>query len=131
MASVQNSVQNSQTSIVQHNHVIIQYQQPPDSGNSKPHFRNIGSRYKKLCSKECSADTIYPGLYRPNSSIFYELFIVKVHSGSCSRECLLQFPIPSIHHLLCSNLQQLLNELSSTQSTSLKSNDPLEFKYKH
>ena len=30
MASAQNSVQNSQTRTVQHNHVIIQYQQPPD-----------------------------------------------------------------------------------------------------
>ena len=30
MASAQNSIQNSQTRTVQHNHVIIQYQQPPD-----------------------------------------------------------------------------------------------------
>ena len=70
MASAQNSVQNSQTRTVQHNHVIIQYQQPPGPSNSKPCFRNIGSRYEKLCSKERSADTIYPGLFRPNSTIF-------------------------------------------------------------
>ena len=30
MASAQDSIQNSQTRAVQHNHVIIQYQQPPD-----------------------------------------------------------------------------------------------------
>ena len=30
MASAQNSIQNSQTRTVKHNHVIIQYQQPPD-----------------------------------------------------------------------------------------------------
>ena len=30
MASALNSVQNPQTRTVQHNHVIIQYQQPPD-----------------------------------------------------------------------------------------------------
>ena len=30
MASTQNSVQNSQTRTVQHNHIIIQYQQPLD-----------------------------------------------------------------------------------------------------
>ena len=30
MASVQNFVQNSQTRTVQHNHVVIKYQQPPD-----------------------------------------------------------------------------------------------------
>ena len=30
MASAQDSVQNSQTRAVQHNHVVIKYQQPPD-----------------------------------------------------------------------------------------------------
>ena len=30
MASAQNFVQNSQTKVVQHNHVVIKYQQPPD-----------------------------------------------------------------------------------------------------
>ena len=30
MAGAQNSIQNSRTRTVQHNHVIIQYQQPPD-----------------------------------------------------------------------------------------------------
>ena len=29
MASAQDSVQNSQTRVVQHNHVVIKYQQPP------------------------------------------------------------------------------------------------------
>ena len=30
MASAQNSVQDPQTRAVQHNHIIIKYQQPPD-----------------------------------------------------------------------------------------------------
>ena len=30
MASAQNSTQDPQTSVVQHNHIIIKYQQPPD-----------------------------------------------------------------------------------------------------
>ena len=30
MASAQNSVQDPQTRVVQHNHIIIKYQQPPD-----------------------------------------------------------------------------------------------------
>ena len=30
MASAQNSIQDSQTKVVQHNHIIIKYQQPPD-----------------------------------------------------------------------------------------------------
>ena len=30
MASAQNSIQNPQTKVVQHNHIIIKYQQPPD-----------------------------------------------------------------------------------------------------
>ena len=70
MASAQDSVQNSQTRAVQHNHVFIKYQQPPGPGNNKPCFRNIGSCYKKFCSEESSADTIYPRLYKSNNSIF-------------------------------------------------------------
>ena len=31
----------------------------------------------------------------------------------------------------CSNLQQVLNELSGVQSSLLKSDDPLEFKHKY
>ena len=30
MASTQNSIQDPQTKVVQHNHIIIKYQQPPD-----------------------------------------------------------------------------------------------------
>ena len=30
MASAQNSIQDPQTKVVQHNHIIIKYQQPPD-----------------------------------------------------------------------------------------------------
>ena len=30
MANAQNSVQDPQTKVVQHNHIIIKYQQPPD-----------------------------------------------------------------------------------------------------
>ena len=30
MASAQNSIQDPQTNVVQHNHIIIKYQQPPD-----------------------------------------------------------------------------------------------------
>ena len=52
MASTQNSVQNSQTRTVQHNHVIIQYQQPPDLAIVKPCFGDIGSCCKKLCLKK-------------------------------------------------------------------------------
>ena len=70
MASAQNSVQNSQTRTVQHNHIIIQYQQPPDLAIVNHVLEIYGSHCKKLCSKEHSADTIYPGLFRPNSTIF-------------------------------------------------------------
>ena len=30
MASAQNSIQDPQTKVVQHNHIVIKYQQPPD-----------------------------------------------------------------------------------------------------
>ena len=70
MASAQDSVQNSQTRAVQHNHVVIKYQQPPDPAIINHCSRNFDSCYKKFCSEESSADTICPRLYRSNNSIF-------------------------------------------------------------
>ena len=51
MASAQDFIQNSQTRTVQHNHVIIQYQQPPGPNNSEPCFRNIGSLLQEVMLK--------------------------------------------------------------------------------
>ena len=70
MASVQNSIQNSQTRTVQHNHVIIQYQQPPDPAIVNRVLEILVAIARSYASKERSTDTICPGLFRPNSTIF-------------------------------------------------------------
>ena len=75
----------------------------PRPGNNKPCFRYIGSRYEKFYSEEPSADTIdtlqQGGVPPPTSNTIYS---------------------PPA----CSDLQ-LLNELSSTRSTSLRAMTPL------
>ena len=68
MASVQDSVQNSQIRAVQHNHVVIKYQQPPDPAIINHVLEILVATMRS--SEESSADTIYPRLYRPNISIF-------------------------------------------------------------
>ena len=60
MASVQNSVQSSQTRTVQHNHIIIQYQQPPDPAIVNHVLEILVAIARSSCPKEHSADTICP-----------------------------------------------------------------------
>ena len=70
MASAQNFVQNSQTRAVQHNHVVIKYQQPPDPAIVNHVLEILVATTRSYAQKELSADTIHPRLYRPNNSIF-------------------------------------------------------------
>ena len=69
MASAQNSIQDPQTKVVQHNHIIIKYQQPPDPAIINHVLELLIENYEKLFQKESSTDTIYPRLYRSNNSI--------------------------------------------------------------
>ena len=48
-----------------------------------------------------------------------------MHSGSCNKECLLQFPILSTYHLPAVIYNNSFNELSSTRSTFLRTMTPL------
>ena len=68
MASAQNSIQDPQTKVVQHNHIIIKYQQPPDPAIVN-HVLELLVRTTRSFTKKNPADTIYPGLYRSNNSI--------------------------------------------------------------
>ena len=68
MASAQNSVQDPQTKVVQHNHIIIKYQQPPDPAIVN-HVLELLVELQEALLKESSTDTIYPRLYRSNNSI--------------------------------------------------------------
>ena len=48
MASTQNSVQDPQTRVVQHNHIIIKYQQPPDPAIINHVLGTTGKDYEKF-----------------------------------------------------------------------------------
>ena len=124
MASAQNFVQNSQTRTVQHNHVIIQYQQSPDLAIVN-HVLEIlvaiarGYAQKNLVQIpyiQDYIDQIVP-------------FLQTLYSESAQRVLQQGVPPPISNTIYlpptCSNLQQLLNELSSTRSTSLEVMTPL------
>ena len=124
MASAQNSVQNSQTRTVQHNHVIIQYQQPPDLAIVN-HVLEILVAITRSYAQKNLVQIPYIQDYIDQIVPFLQTLY------SESAQWVLQQGVPPpISNTIylppaCSNLQQLLNELSSTQSTSLKVMTPL------
>ena len=118
------SVQNSQTRTVKHNHIIIQYQQPPDLAIVN-HVLEIlvaiarGYAQKKIVQIpyiQDYLDQIVP-------------FLQTLYSESAQRVLQQGVPPPPSNTIYsppaCSDLQQLLNELSSAQTTSLKVMTPL------
>ena len=124
MASVQNFVQTSQTRTVQHNHVVIKYQQPPDLAIVNYVLEILVATTRGYAQKNLVQipyiqdyiDQIIP-------------FLQTLYSES-AQQVLQQGVPPPISNTIylppaCSNLQQLLNELSSTQSTSLRAMTPL------
>ena len=125
MASAQDSIQNSQTRTVQHNHVIIKYQQPPDLAIINHVLEILVAIMRSFAQKNLVQipyaqdyiDQIIP-------------FLQTLYSQS-AQQVLQQggVPPPASNTIYspsaCSDLQQLLNELSSTQSTSLRAMRPL------
>ena len=130
MASAQNSVQNSQTRTVQHNHIIIQYQQPPD-----PAIVNHVLEILVAVTRSYAQKNLVQIPHIQDYIARIVPFLQTLYSES-TQWVLQQGVPPPISNTIylppaCSNLQQLLNELSSTQSISLKVMTPLEFGYKH
>ena len=70
MASAQNFVQNFQTRAVQHNHVVIKYQQPPDPAIVNHVLEILVATTRGYTQKNLVQIPYIPGLYRPNNSIF-------------------------------------------------------------
>ena len=124
MASVQNSIQNSQTRTVQHNHVIIQYQQPPD-----PAIVNHVLEILVAVARSYAQKNIVQIPYVQDYIGQVISFLQTLYSESTQRVLQQGVPPPSSNTIYsppaCSDLQQLLNELSSAQSTSLKVMTPL------
>ena len=112
MASVQNSVQNSQTRTVQHNHVIIQYQQPPD-----PAIVNHVLEILVAVTRSYAQKNIVQIPYVQDYLDQIVPFLQTLYSESAQRVLQQGVPPPSSNTIYsppaCSDLQQLLNELSS------------------
>ena len=114
MASAQNSVLEPQTKEVQHNHVVIKYQQPPDPAIINHVLEILVAAMRSFTQKNLVQipyaqdyiDQIIP-------------FLQTLYSQS-AQQVLQQggVPPPASNTIYlpptCSNLQKLLNELSST-----------------
>ena len=124
MASVQSSIQNFQTRTVQHNHVIIQYQQPPD-----PAIVNHVLEILVAVTRNYAQKNVVQIPYIQDYLNQIVPFLQTLYSESAQRVLQQGVPPPTSNTIYsppaCSNLQQLLNELSSTQTTSLKVMTPL------
>ena len=70
MASAQNSVLGPQTKDVQHNHVVIKYQQPPDPAIINHVLEILVAVTRSFAQKNLVQIHIYLRLYRSNNSIF-------------------------------------------------------------
>ena len=124
MASAQNFVQNPQTRTVQHNHVVIKYQQPPD-----PAIVNHVLEILVAATRGYTQKNLVQIPYIQDYIDQIVPFLQTLYSES-AQQVLQQGVPPPVSNTIylppaCSDLQQLLNELSSTQSTSLRAMTPL------
>ena len=120
MASAQNSVLDPQTKEVQHNHVIIKYQQPPDPAIIN-HVLEILVAVMRSFTQKNLVQIPYTQDYIDQIILFLQTLY------SQSAQWVLQqggVPPPASNTIYlpptCSDLQKLLNELSSVQSSSLR-----------
>ena len=124
MASAQNSVQNPQTRTVQHNHIIIQYQQPLD-----PAIVNHVLEILVAIARSYAQKNIVQIPYVQDYLDQIAPFLQTLYSESAQWVLQQGVPPPTSNTIYsppaCSDLQQLLNELSSAQTTSLKVMTPL------
>ena len=117
MASAQNSIQNPQTKVVQHNHIIIKYQQPPDPAIVN-HVLELLVRTMRSFTKKNPAQIPYTQDY-----IDQIIPLLQTLYSQSAQWVLQQGGVPppaSITIYLpptCTDLQQLLSELHSVQSS--------------
>ena len=124
MASAQNFIQNSHTRAVQHNHVVIKYEQPPD-----PAIINHVLEILVAATRSFAQKNVVQIPYIQDYIDRIIPFLQTLYSESAQWVLQQGVPPPVSNTIYlppaCSNLQQLLNELSSTQSTSLRTMTPL------
>ena len=119
MASAQNSIQNPQTKVVQHNHIIIKYQQPPDPAIIN-HVLELLIETTRSFSKRNPAQIPYTQDYIdqiiPLLQTLYSQSAQQVsEQGGVPPPASNTIYLPPTYR----NLQQLLSELNSVQTSSL------------
>ena len=119
MASAQNSIQEPQTKVVQHNHIIIKYQQPPDPAIIN-HVLELLIGTMRNFSKRNPAQIPY------NQDYINQIIPLLQTLYSQSAQQVLQqggVPPPASNTIYLPpayrDLQQLLSELHGVQSSSL------------
>ena len=113
-----------ETRTVQHNHIIIQYQQPPD-----PAIVNHVLEILVAIARSYAQKNIVQIPYIQDYLDQIVPFLQTLYSESAQQVLQQGVPPPPSNTIYsppaCSDLQQLLNELSSAQTTSLKVMTPL------
>ena len=125
MASAQNAVLGPQTKEVQHNHVVIKYQQPLDPAIINHVLEILVAVMRSFVQKNLVQipytqdyiDQIIPFL----QTLYSQSVQWVLQQGGVPPPASKTIYLPPA----CSNLQQLLNELSSAQSSSLRAMTPL------
>ena len=125
MASAQNSVLKPQTKEVQHNHAVIKYQQPPD-----PAIINHVLEILVAVMRSFTQKNVVQIPYAQDYIDQIIPFLQTLYSQSAQRVLQQGGVSPPASNTIylpptCSDLQQLLNELSSAQSSSLRAMTPL------
>ena len=98
MASAQNSIQDPQTKVVHHNHIIIKSQQPPDPAIIN-HVLELLIEITRSFTRRNPAQVMYTQDYIDQIIPLLQTLYSQVLSGSlCKVEYLPQLLIPSIYH---------------------------------
>ena len=119
MASAQNSIQDPQTKVVQHNHIIIKYQQPPDPAIIN-HVLELLIRTTRGFTRRNPAQVPYTQDY-----IDQIIPLLQTLYSQSAQQVLEQggVPPPASNTIYLpptyGDLQKLLSELHSVQSSSL------------
>ena len=127
MASAQNSTQDPQTSVVHHNHIVIKYQQPPDLAIVN-YVLEILIGITRSFSRRNPAQVPYTQDY-----INQIIPLLQTLYSQSAQQVLVQggIPPPASNTIYLpptyENLQKLLGELNSVQTSSLGMMAHLQF----
>ena len=126
MAGVRGFIQKSRTGTVRRDHVVVQYQQPPD-----PAIIDHAVEILVSVTRNYAHGNVVQMPYIRDYLNQVVPFLQTLYSESAQRVLQQGVPPPASDATCsppaCSDLQQLFNELSDTRTTSLKEMTPLGF----